>query len=211
MTEAQSATTFLLGDRLPWPDDAAVPQETGPLDAAVLHNSGLRSDCSIRKISAIGATLRPRMAAAPGESLALELGTGQRVSGTIDWARNGEIGMQFAQPIDVLALINRTLVSQPVDRRAMPRVELRCNAWIKYAQDFSPAVVRNISARGLQLEGSGLPAKGTYVSVFVEGLNIPPGEIVWTQGKLAGIELLEELSWSSIMPWIRGLVRNEPQ
>jgi hypothetical protein len=90
-------------------------------------------------------------------------------------------------------------------------VELRCNAWIKYAQDFLPAVVRNISARGLQLEGTGLPPEGTYVSVFVEGLNIPPGEVMWTEGKLAGIELLEQLSWSSIMPWIRGLIRNEPQ
>jgi hypothetical protein len=73
---------------------------------------------------------------------------------------------------------------------------------------LSIATMRNISARGLQIEGAELPPKGTYVSVFVEGLNVPPGEIIWSKGDLAGIELFEELSWSSLMPWIRGLVRS---
>jgi hypothetical protein len=79
---------------------------------------------------------------------------------------------------------------------------------IKCGGALSIASMRNISARGLQIEGADLPAKGTYVSVFVEGLNVPPGEVIWSKGGLAGIELFEELSWSSIMPWIRGVVRN---
>jgi hypothetical protein len=68
-------------------------------------------------------------------------------------------------------------------------------------------MLRNISARGLQVEGEELPAIGTYVSTFVEGLNIPAGEIVWKRGRLAGIEVFEELSWTSIIPWVRGLVK----
>jgi hypothetical protein len=59
----------------------------------------------------------------------------------------------------------------------------------------------------LQVEGDDLPAIGTYVSAFVEGLIIPPGEIVWKRGRLAGIEVFEELSWTSIIPWVRGLVK----
>jgi hypothetical protein len=43
--------------------------------------------------------------------------------------------------------------------------------------------------------------------VFVEGLNIPAGEVVWRGGNLAGIELFEELSWTSIIPWVRNAVR----
>jgi hypothetical protein len=43
--------------------------------------------------------------------------------------------------------------------------------------------------------------------VFVEGLNVPPGEVMWRKDNLVGIELFEELSWSSIMPWIREAVR----
>ena len=71
--------------------------------------------------------------------------------------------------------------------------------------------MRNISARGMQVEGEELPEKGTYLSVLIEGLIVPPGEVIWKKGNLAGIELFEELSWSSIMPWIRGVVRSGAQ
>lgn len=207
MTEPSSVTTFVVGDRLPWPDDASTPQELGPLDAGVIYDSGERHECSIRRISALGATLRGELAKAPGQEIAIELATGQRPVGTVDWVKAGETGIRFSQPVDLLALINRKLVDQPVERRTMPRVEIRCSLYLKFGASFSTATTRNISARGLQIEGEELPPQGTYVSVFMEGLNVPPGEVIWCKGSIAGIELLEELSWSSIMPWIRNVVR----
>ena len=92
----------------------------------------------------------------------------------------------------------------------MPRVEIRCGGFVKCGVDFMPVTLRNISARGLQIEGEGLPPAGSYVAVFVEGLNVPPGEVVWAKGKLAGIELLQELSWSSLMPGIRSEMGRRP-
>jgi hypothetical protein len=91
----------------------------------------------------------------------------------------------------------------------MPRLEVRCLAHIKCGEHFWPAVLRNISASGLQLEGDELPVVGTFVSVFVDGLNVPAGEVVWNRGKLAGVELFEDLSWTSIIPWVRGAVRKK--
>jgi hypothetical protein len=70
-------------------------------------------------------------------------------------------------------------------------------------------MLRNISSGGLQLEGAEMPPAGAYVSVFVEGLTIPAGEVVWTRGDLIGIELVEELSWTSIIPWVRSSIRKE--
>ena len=211
MIEASSVTTFVVGDRLPWPDDGLVPQELGPLDAGILYGSGYRQECSIRRISALGATLRGELAKSRGEEVAIELATGQRPVGTVDWVKGGETGIRFSQPVDMLALLNRKLVSQPVERRTMPRVEVRCSLYLKFGASFSTATMRNISARGLQIEGEELPPQGTYVAVFVEGLNVPPGEVIWSKGSTAGIELFEELSWSSIMPWIRNLVRKDGQ
>jgi hypothetical protein len=209
MTEAASVTTFVMGARLPWPDESPVVGDVGPLEGGVIHNSGFRQDCSIRKISALGATVRSKVQNTPGEELTVELPTGQRTAATVEWIQGGEIGIRFAKPIDVLALINRNLVNQPIDRRSMPRVEIRCGAYVKRGEDFVAAMVRNISARGLQLEGAALPPVGTYVSIFLEGLNVPPGEIAWRRDNLAGIELFEEMSWSSIMPWIRETMKKE--
>ena len=73
----------------------------------------------------------------------------------------------------------------------------------------SAATLRNISARGLQVEGDELPPRDTFVSLFIDGLIVPGGEVVWRKGNLAGIELMEELRWSSLMPWVREVGRRE--
>lgn len=211
MAEAPSVTTFVMGPRLPWPDDSSGWKENGPFEAGVLHDSGARHNCPIRKISPLGATIGTEVAKAPGAQVAVELATGQRPAGTIAWVKGGETGISFNQPIDVLALINRTLVNQPAERRRMPRVEIRCSAALKYSHHLLPCFIRNISARGVQVEVDTPPPVDTYVSLYLDGLNIPPGEVVWRQSEVAGIELLEELSWSSIMPWIRELVRKQAQ
>lgn len=207
MADAPSVTTFVMENRLPWPEEGSVRELQGPFDAGIIHDAGFKWNCSIRRISALGATLLGDVAIAPGEGVAIELANGQRQQGTIDWVSGGEAGIVFKQPVDLIALINRNLVSQPAERRAMPRVELRCRLHLKWGGTLAPATLRNISAKGLQVEGDELPARGTFTSIFVEGLNVPPGEVAWTKGNLAGIELLEDLSWTSIIPWIREVAR----
>jgi hypothetical protein len=32
--------------------------------------------------------------------------------------------------------------------------------------------------------------------------------VIWRRDKLAGVEVFEELSWTSIIPWIRQVIRN---
>ena len=207
MAESASVTTVVVGDRLPWPDDAWTTREKGPFDASAIYHFGLRSDCTIRKISSLGVTVCSDLAPALGERVSVELATGQRPSGKVAWTSRDEVGVRFDDCVDVIALLNRKLVSQTPDRRTMPRVEIRCPAHVKCGEAFRMAMLRNISAKGLQLEGDELPAIGSYLSVFIEGLNIPAGEVIWRRDKLAGIELFEELSWTSIIPWIRSLVR----
>ena len=209
MAEAPSVTTFVMEDRLPWPEQNIAAGLGGPFDRGLIYDDGQARQCSIRSISALGATLCGEVMNGPGEEVALELATGQRPAGTIEWARGGEAGIRFKQPIDMLALINRKLISQPSERRAMPRIELRCGLYVKWAASLEAATLRNISSLGLQLEGEALPPRGTFVGLFVEGLNVPSGEVVWRKDNLAGIELFEELSWTSIIPWIREVSRKQ--
>lgn len=208
MADAPSVTTVVVGDCLPWPDDAP-GADKGPFDAGAIWLSGVRKDCVIRKISALGATIESDLVPPLGERVAVEIETGQRPSGKIAWTGRGELGVRFDDSIDVVALLNRKLISQTRERRTMPRLEVRCTAHVKSGENFRLAMLRNISSRGMQLEGDELPAIGTYVSIFVEGLNIPPGEVIWRRGNLGGVELFEELSWTSIIPWVRSVVRKD--
>ena len=203
MADTSSVTTFVMASELPWPDDVSPADALGALDPIVFYVAGERRPGAIRKISALGTTIRGAAARSPGDIVAVELATGQRPLGTIDWVANGEAGIRFKQPIDMVALLNRKLVDQPGERRTMPRVELRCHVGMKWAGNVAAATLRNISARGLQVEGEDLAPQGTLVSLFIDGLVMPAGEVVWRKGDLAGIELMAELSWSSLMPWIR--------
>lgn len=207
MTDAPSVTTIIVGDRLPWPDDISSDAEKGPFDPGAITVAGSRESCSIRKISALGVTVETKLRPPLGERASIELATGQRAAGKIAWTSRDELGVRFDGDIDIIALLNRKLVSQAPERRTMPRVEVRATVHLKCGGQFWPAMLRNISSLGLQVEGDFLPPVGTYVAAFVEGLNIPAGEVAWRRGKLAGIELFDELSWTSIVPWVRALVK----
>jgi hypothetical protein len=203
-----AATTFVIGDRLPWPDDGLRARQAGGFDNATLIVGGERAPCDVLKVSAMGATLRADVAAIPGAPVAVEFDRGRRCPALVDWARGGHIGVRFGNPIDILALINRNLVAQPVERRAMPRIELRSAVHLKWGEHLAPAVTRNVSARGMQVEGEDLPDIGTYTNLYVDGLAMPPCEVVWRQSTLAGVEFFEELSWSSLIPWVRERLRS---
>lgn len=190
--------------RLPWgTDSSAAPAGGGRFDHALIIDAGHQRACTIRSVSPLGATLTGEIAARVGDVVSVELVTGQRASSTVEWVGSEEAGVRFKQPIDVVALINRKLISQPAERRSMPRVELRCGVRVIWPATVRDAVLRNISARGMQLQGDDLPPVGTPLSIEIEGLNVPSGQVMWRKDDLAGIQLVTELSWTSLMPWIR--------
>ena len=204
MARSLSLTSFVMEQRLPWGEDSsAAPPGVGEFDRALIIEAGQPRACTVRSVSPLGAALTGDIAARVGEEVALELVTGQRASSTVEWVEADEAGVRFKQPIDVVALINRKLISQPTERRSMPRVELRCGVHVTWGTTVCDAVLRNISARGMQLESDDLPPTGTHLSIQIDGLDVPTGQVVWRKDDLAGIQLTQELSWTSLMPWIR--------
>jgi hypothetical protein len=204
--EALSATTFVLEPDLPWA--AGLQCVDGPLDQAAIFVGGFRRECLLRSVSSLGATVSGELATEAGAEVALELATGQRPSGILEWIDGSEGGVRFKEPVNVVPLINRQLLSQPVERRRLPRVELRCLAWVEFDGEFSAATVRNISSGGVQFEGEALPEVGSDVRLFIEGLNVPPAKVVWKKGDLAGVQLTTELPWAIVIHWIRELARS---
>jgi len=56
MSQAPSLTTFVVGERLPWPDGSAVGEDARAFDPAIVYQAGFAKKCSLRRISALGAT-----------------------------------------------------------------------------------------------------------------------------------------------------------
>lgn len=205
--QAPTQTAYVIEHVLPW-DSAVRPVDGAFLDSVAIFDSGYRKECLLRNVSAIGATITGELGLEPGTQVSLELPTGQRPKATTDWVNGSEAGLRFDQPVSVILLINRQLLRQPVERRRVPRVEIRARAWVEVAGAFIEATVQNISSHGVQIQAAELPAIGSQVRLFVEGLNIPPAKVVWKEGNAAGLELCAELPWAAIILWIRELVRS---
>ncbi|WP_404339506.1 PilZ domain-containing protein [Sphingomonas sp. MMS12-HWE2-04] len=198
----RSATIFSLAADLP---RAIVPDGDAhaEFDAAHLVSATERYPVSLQKLSAAGATLALAARLEHGEALALELANGQRIEGRIDWCEHGEAGLIFDDRIDVIGAIARNLASLPAERRNMPRVEVQQAVSIRTGRRTVLARTRNISQGGACLEGKVELAAGETANLTFDGLRPLRGSIRWVRGNLAGVAFDEELSWQTLMPWLR--------
>ena len=78
---------------------------------------------------------------------------------------------------------------------------------MKCGEQCRPRSLRNISARGLQLEGEELPPSRHLCLGLRRRPKHPGRRNGLGRDKLAGIEVFEELSWTSIIPWVRRVIR----
>jgi hypothetical protein len=196
-----SSTIFSLASDPP----AAEPLALGAsdLDAATLTGEGICLPCSIRKLNAVGATLHHDAALTEGDALALVLGSGQSLPGTIAWTTADSAGFAFDMPVDVIGALARTLASLPAERRQMPRIEVHQTVSLhhKGAVEFTRS--RNLSQGGASIESRRVLLPGDSVQISFDGLRPIHGTIKWASEGQAGIAFDEALPWQVLMPWLR--------
>lgn len=209
-------TLFSLSEDVPpagsWP---AVDSVASLRPGALVDGRSLREVCFIRKFSGGGALLHVDSPLVVGQRLELELMTGQLLGGTISARHGSEVALQFDAPVDVFAIIASDLVSQPGERRRMPRIELSCAVAIEGARGSDFVTARDVSQGGIKIECAGGFAVDEKVLVTLDGFRPVEGQIRWTNGPLAGIVFDQEISWQELMPWLkerrRTAVRRRPE
>lgn len=184
---------------------AEVREAHTAFDAALLIAADAQYPCSLEKLTAVGATLCITADLASGDSVTLELNNGQGISGRVGWIVDGEAGILFDQPIDVIGTIARNLAALPADRRHMPRVELRQTAAVRHDSRVEHGQTRNISQGGLCIETALDLSRDAPVQLTLDGLRPLGGTVRWVRDRLAGIAFDEDLGWQTLMPWLRGV------
>ena len=202
MESVRVETVYSLSGEVPPVDVPLDADETGLWPGSLISGS-VRQVCSVRKISAGGAVVHVDHQVAVGERLELELMTGEQLGGTIVWRRGSEAGLRFDAPVDVFAIIAQDIVSQPGERRRMPRVETVCSALLETAAGTELVTTRDISQGGVKIDVPFDLAAEQRVTVTVEGLPPIQGVVRWSQDNVAGIAFLPELRWQELMLWLR--------
>jgi hypothetical protein len=196
-------TIYSLSGEVPVADAIREGDDDVALWPGALTSGSIRRACSIRKLSAGGAVLHCDHDVAIGERLELELTNGEHLAGRVVWRRGGEVGLSFDTQIDVFAIIAQDIVSQPGERRRMPRVELSCAALLDVAGRSHPVTTRDVSQGGAKLDVPFPLAAEEKVTVTLDGLRPVEGVVRWSAGNLAGIAFLPELRWQELMLWLK--------
>lgn len=173
-----------------------------------LTSGSVRRACAVRKLSAGGAVLHCDHDVEPGERLELELMNGEQLAGHVAWRRGGEVGLSFDTQIDVFAFIAQDIVSQPGERRRMPRVELACTALLEAGSRTELVTSRDVSQGGIKIDVPFTLTPEQKVTVTLDGFRPVDGVVRWSRDSVAGIAFLPELSWQEVMLWLKDRRKN---
>ncbi|MBV9883916.1 MAG: PilZ domain-containing protein [Sphingomonadaceae bacterium] len=196
-------TIYSLSGDVPTDDVAQEGGDEVALWPGALTSGSVKRACSIRKLSAGGAILHCDHEVEIGERLELELMNGEHLAGRVAWRRGGEVGLAFDTQIDVFAIIAQDIVSQPGERRRMPRVELVCSALLDVDGASHFVTTRDVSQGGAKLDVPFPLHPEQKVTVTLDGLRPVDGVVRWSAGRSAGIAFLPELKWQELMLWLK--------
>jgi hypothetical protein len=161
---------------------------------------GRRELCLVRNVSAGGMLIRPYSPIAAGTAVTIELKHGETVSGVARWIEDGLVGIAFDQPIDVVALLTS---SEDGPQPRMPRIELKCTAWVREDADIYRIRALNISQGGMCVTGDSQLNVDADVIVSMAGLGPIAGLVKWKEDDRYGIGFNRILAVTDLMAFLR--------
>ncbi len=162
--------------------------------------------CLVRNLSANGLKGRVYAHFASGQRVTVRFGCGanddRAIAGAVIWASDGQIGVQFDQPIDVASVLSdlaRPALRGQVNRA--PRLAIACDGELTIADRTLAIDVQDISQRGIKARTSYVRA-GDEVTVRLEGLEPRKAVVRWTGTGTAGFAFLRPFGFEELAAWV---------
>jgi PilZ domain len=126
------------------------------------------------------------------------------ISATISWSKEGQIGIQFDEEINVADML-RKLADKHIGTKVnrAPRLQIECDGGLELDGRSIPMRLRDISQRGIKAQVSHLKP-GDEVLVRLPGLEPHKALVRWTQSGLAGLNFVRTISFEELAVWVIG-------
>lgn len=194
-------TLYSLSKRAPKPDARQGERHLTLFRVGTLMINERRELCLIKNISAGGAMLRLYTNGIQvGQKLTIELKCGQPLRGSVAWVSEPNVGLEFGEAIDVIAMLSQNEDSL---RPRMPRIETASFVTIRAGANTVRGRACDISQGGLKVETNTLFARNAEVVVTLPGLAPQPGVVRWTEDGHAGITFNRLLPLPTLIEWLR--------
>ena len=155
--------------------------------------------CLLRDISAEGMKANIYTDLHVDEEALVEFPNGQRIASKLVWAREGEAGFRFVQPIDLDRLLHPTSKDPP---RRPPRIHFETVARLVCGMESKLVRVLDISLGGAKLETGPVGLSGDHVTVQFDGLPTKGAWIRWTDGRRIGVQFDCPMSFDELCTWL---------
>lgn len=165
-----------------------------------LHVGERRELCLIKNVSAGGMRIRAYATIDPGTVVSIELKCGQPVGGQVTWYRDGDAGIEFDSPIDVVDLLS---AGADGPRPRMPRVQVDAAIMLREGANLSRVMLCDLSQGGMKIRCEAWHAPGTNIVVTLPGLSPIAAVICWSDDGFCGVSFNKPLALETLVGWIR--------
>ena len=170
---------------------------------AILHSGVERAPCVVRNISDGGLMARVYRPVELGEAVSVEIADGRRLPGTVIWAQDWNVGIAFAEPIEVAGLLAVPWGGEDgEERRSDRRTRVECPAKLRVKGRFYFGLLNDISPNGARVRTHGsLKRVGEAVLILPD---LPPltASIQWVKGHDCGLRFREPIPAEALGGWL---------
>ncbi len=200
------STAFSFSSDVPPPPDRRRNQRhVTILRVGKLITSRSQELCLIRNISAGGLMLHVYSPRKVGERIEVELKTGHRLRGAIQWAHDANVGVRFDEKVNVGdVLANPTVLDDGTKPRA-PRLDVSCHATLRAGAQICRVGVRDISQGGMKIATDRTFAPDEQVVVTLPGFRPMAATIRWCDDGFAGIGFNQLLPFDELTHWLKSI------
>jgi PilZ domain len=202
--ECHEETTFSFSSRAPRPPERR--RETRHLTilrVGALFGPNGRELCLIRNISAGGLMAHVYSHHETGAAVAVELKSNEAVPGTVVWADESNVGIEFDRQIDVEEMLSSQAALDNGWRPRLPRVEVDRLATLRCGARLYGVNTRDISQGGVKVETDQPLEPGREVVLTMERFRPLAGVVRWCGEGVAGIAFNHLIPFHELMEWLR--------
>ena len=159
--------------------------------------------CLVRNISAGGLKARVYRPKVVGEPFAIQLNNQEAVTGTVQWVRDTDVGIQFEVAVDVDALLgNSTLLEKGLKPRA-PRLHLPTLALLRLETEFWGIGICDLSQGGARIEIDIPLSDGQEVVLLLQDFRPLASVVRWTRDGTVGVQFKQPIPYGELTGWLR--------
>jgi hypothetical protein len=204
LMNAVEETTFSFSSEAPLPPERRKQARYMTiLRVGTLIVDGCRELCLIRNISAGGLMAHAYSVLVQGQSVLVELKTNQQISGTVSWVEGANVGIRFAEKVDVEELLATNSTLENGWRPRLPRVEVDRLATLRCGARIYGVSTRDISQGGVKIETDHPIAVDGGIVLTLDKFRPIEGAVRWYNEGLCGISFNQVIPFRDLMSWLR--------